>query len=139
MSSNGSSPISTYFILNKRDRSGNLQTRPFHQVLEQFKGQELEEAKMKQSNFLKNGRHDECPSPRENGSISYSKTIESYQQSNMKKITESDRSSSLGYNSFSKSKVSNGHSTKTNDRSSESQTNGKLPNGQMRSRACEIL
>lgn len=139
MMSNGSPPLTTYFILNKRDRSGKLQSRPFQQVLEQLKQQEMEEAKTKQSQFLKNGHHDIPSSPKENGSMSYSKTIESFQQSSLKKSSDSDATSSLGYNSYSKSKISNGHSVKTQDRASESPISGKSLPGHIRSRTCEIL
>ena len=44
----GTTPIKTYFVLNKKDRSGNIQSRPFQQVLEEMKRQEIEEIKAKQ-------------------------------------------------------------------------------------------
>lgn len=48
-------PISTFFVLNKKDRSGNVQSRPFHQVYEEIKRQDTEDAKLKQANNLKGG------------------------------------------------------------------------------------
>ena len=55
MTINGTMTIGTYFILNKRDRSGKGQPRPFQVVLDGMKRQETEEAKLKQSNSLKGG------------------------------------------------------------------------------------
>ncbi|CAF0750645.1 unnamed protein product [Adineta ricciae] len=52
---NGTVSIATYFILNKKDRSGKAISRPFHAVLEAMKKQETEDAKKKQSNTLKGG------------------------------------------------------------------------------------
>lgn len=55
MTINGTQSIATYFILNKKDRTGKGQVRPFHAVLEAMKKQETEEAKLKQSSSLKAG------------------------------------------------------------------------------------
>jgi hypothetical protein len=55
MTINGTTSITTYFILNRKDRAGKGQPRPFHAVLEQMKKQETEEAKIKQSSSLKGG------------------------------------------------------------------------------------
>lgn len=63
MTINGTMSITTYFILNKKDRSGKGQTRPFQVVLEGMKRQETEEAKMKQSNSLKGGTGPAVPPP----------------------------------------------------------------------------
>ena len=53
MTINGNVSIATYFILNKKDRTGKVAPRPFHAVLEEMKKQETEKAKMKQSSSLK--------------------------------------------------------------------------------------
>ena len=53
MTVNGNLTISTYFILNKRDRSGKVVPRPFQAVLDEMKRQETETAKLKQSSSLK--------------------------------------------------------------------------------------
>ena len=72
MAINGTVPITTYFILNKKDRAGKGQQRPFQAVLEAMKKQETEEAKIKQSANLKGGNITipspiPTPAPRENG------------------------------------------------------------------------
>ena len=53
MQINGNVSIATYFILNKRDRTGKGILRPFHAVLEDMKREETEKAKMKQTSSLK--------------------------------------------------------------------------------------
>jgi hypothetical protein len=55
MTINGTVPITTYFILGKKDRAGKGQQRPFQAVLEAMKKQDTEEAKIKQSANLKGG------------------------------------------------------------------------------------
>ena len=50
---NGNQQITTYFVLNKRDRGGKVVLRPFQAVLEEVKRQETERAKMIQSSNLK--------------------------------------------------------------------------------------
>lgn len=78
MTINGTTTIATYFILNKKDRAGKGQVRPFHAVLEAMKKQETEEAKLKQSSSLKAGIQNLPPppppttaahTPRENGMV----------------------------------------------------------------------
>jgi len=72
--------VATYFILNKKDRSGKIQSRPFQAVLEAMKKQETEEAKLKQSSSLKGGNIQNLPpslppplpeAPRENGYVQH--------------------------------------------------------------------
>ena len=53
MTINGNLSITTYFVLNKKDRSGKVITRPFQIILEEMKRQDTEKAKMKQSSSLK--------------------------------------------------------------------------------------
>ena len=55
MTINGTISMSTYFVLNKKDRSGNILSRPYKHVLEEMKRQETEEAKLKQTTMLKGG------------------------------------------------------------------------------------
>lgn len=52
---NGALPMTTFFVLNKRDRNGKLMQRPFITILNEMKKQEAEEAKLKQTNSLKGG------------------------------------------------------------------------------------
>jgi hypothetical protein len=61
MTINGTTTITTYFILNKKDRAGKGQQRPFHAVLEEMKRQETLEAKLKQSSSLKGGNMPNLP------------------------------------------------------------------------------
>jgi hypothetical protein len=63
MTVNGTVPITTYFILGKKDRAGKAQIRPFQAVLEAMKKQETEEAKIKQSTSLKGGIPQNLPPP----------------------------------------------------------------------------
>ena len=70
--SNGSISMNTYFVLHRKDRLGNRHKRPFHTVLEQLKQQELEEAKQRQSNGLKNTQRES--SIKENGVLHSSST-----------------------------------------------------------------
>ncbi len=72
--------MATYFILNKKDRSGKIQSRPFQAVLDSMKKQETEEAKLKQSSSLKGGNIQNLPpslpppppeAPRENGHVQH--------------------------------------------------------------------
>ncbi|CAF4317000.1 unnamed protein product, partial [Adineta steineri] len=55
MAVNTNTSIGTYFVLNKKDRSGKALTRPFQAVLESLKKQDTEDAKKKQTNVLKGG------------------------------------------------------------------------------------
>ena len=66
MAINGNLSITTYFILNKKDRAGKVLPRPFHTVLEEKKRQETEKAKIKQTSSLK-GTTTALPAVMENG------------------------------------------------------------------------
>jgi hypothetical protein len=55
MNINGNLSITTYFILNKRDRVGKAQARPYQLILEEMKREDIEKAKLKQSSSLKSG------------------------------------------------------------------------------------
>lgn len=46
---NGNASLSTYFVLHKKDRAGNVQQRPFHKVLREITREEAELAKFKQT------------------------------------------------------------------------------------------
>jgi hypothetical protein len=65
--------MNTYFVLNKKDRSGNNQLRPFKVVFQEMKRQEIEEAKKKQwTNFRSENQQHSLPI--ENG-FDHSKTL----------------------------------------------------------------
>lgn len=138
MTINGSVSIATYFILNKKDRTGKSQPRPFHAVLEQMKKQETEEAKLKQSSSLKGGNiltppppmtpvATSPPPPKENGygehippppaSVSAPQNTD-YSSSTptpieipvpMKTIRHDESSSGFNQNSTMRAKMSNEH------------------------------
>ncbi len=61
---NGSRSMNTYFVLNKKDRLGTMQSRLFHLVLAEMKRKEIE--KIKESATLKH-ESVENSSPIENG------------------------------------------------------------------------
>ncbi|CAF0757906.1 unnamed protein product [Adineta ricciae] len=46
---NGNTSLSTYLVLHKKDRAGNIQLRPFHKVLQEITREEAEIAKFKQN------------------------------------------------------------------------------------------
>ncbi|CAF4080641.1 unnamed protein product [Adineta steineri] len=71
MAVNTNTSIGTYFVLNKKDRSGKALTRPFQAVLESLKKQDTEDAKKKQTNVLKGGNVQNPPphAPKENGYV----------------------------------------------------------------------
>lgn len=74
MAINGNLSISTYFVLNKRDRTGKPVQRPFQAVLEEVKRQETEKAKMKQSSNLKRAASTNEPTIEENRSTTTATT-----------------------------------------------------------------
>ncbi|CAF3862591.1 unnamed protein product [Rotaria magnacalcarata] len=70
---NGSLPSNTFFVLKKKDRSGNIQIRPFHQAYEQMKRQEIEEAKRTQAMMIKNiNKRDPTPYPLKSNGVTLS-------------------------------------------------------------------
>ena len=70
MTINGNVSITTYFILNKKDRAGKVIPRPFQTVLEEMKREDTEKAKMKQTSSLKgtNAGAPAAATVKENGS-----------------------------------------------------------------------
>ena len=66
MALNGSMAMNTYFVLNKKDRSGTIQLRPFEIVLKEMRKEEIEEAKLKQRNNLKENGFDHLNSRESN-------------------------------------------------------------------------
>jgi len=127
--SNNSVPMSTYFVLTKKDRSGVVQSRPFHLVLEQVKRQETKEAKLKQSANLKSGNTQNPPQQQKRLSqVTYSKPL-SVKMNN----AENSLLSIVQEDPISKSQVSNSQQLETSGVFSKSH---QAPT---RSRTCELI
>lgn len=139
----GATPIKTYFVLNKKDRSGNIQSRPFQQVLEEMKRQEIEEIKAKQLTNLKNEYAQNRPpsAPKSNG------ITPGLSENNIKPISVEipvsakvndrvDAASHLVRNSISKSKINNDQPTKPSEDVGKSK---KSIQRQSQSRTCQLL
>jgi hypothetical protein len=126
--------MSTYFVLNKKDRSGAMQSRPFQLALKETREQELEEAKIKQRNNLKeNGLHHSSTSDR-------FKSIESDQILLPIKINQKeDIALNLTRKSLPARQFSHDQLLKPSKVISEPGNSIKLLQGQSQSRACEIL
>lgn len=143
----GSTLTNTYFVLNKKDRAGNFHSRPFQLILEQMKRRENDEAKAKQAKSLTGSHVEDSLLSKDNGSgsRSTSNATKDAAPASMKPTEsekaskEGDPTSSLVYNSLTKSKMSNGQSIKTTEMSTEFQIADKPVHRQSRSRACTLL
>jgi hypothetical protein len=138
----GSPPINTYFVLNKKDRLGIVQSRPFHLVLQEIKRQEIEDAKLKQSANLKD-RNVPNHSPKENGfnhstSPINSKSIESVEIP-MKINNDEDLTLDSIQNSLTTSKRNTDRSIKTSEMMSDTRHSTKSLKRRPRSRTCELF
>jgi hypothetical protein len=137
----------TYFVLNKKDRAGNLQSRPFQIILEQMKRQEKYEAKLKQANSLTGGQTEDSLRSKDNGSATHSTSIQtkdvtaaSTKSTGSEKVNNDvDATSNLVYDALTKSKMTNGQSIKKAEMSPEFQIVDKSLHGQLRSRACTLI
>jgi hypothetical protein len=67
----GNTSIATYFVLNKKDRTGKVFSRPFQIVFDEMKRQDTEDAKKKQQNSLKGVNEQNLPpsASKENGLV----------------------------------------------------------------------
>jgi len=123
--------LNTYFVLNKKDRSGITQSRPFQTVLAEMKRQEIEEAKLKQSANLKRESLQNS-SVKENGfsqltTTTNSKSIKFDEVSSPVKINNDENVSlHLVQNSLPKPIINNDQTIKSLQ-------------GRPRSRTCELL
>jgi hypothetical protein len=149
MTINGSTPITTYFVLNKKDRSGKTQSRLFNDVLEEMKRQESEGTKAKQPANLKGEDVQDRPrsEPIEDSFIQLlsknkSKliTAESVETSvSAKQNNDKNVALLLIKNSLSERKVSSDQSTKPSERVSKPRDSMQLLQERSRSRTCELL
>lgn len=118
---NGSPAITTYFVLNKKDRMGIVQTRAFHSVLNQILQQDNSNLERKQNGD--DQLYKDLPSSL------YTTNVES----NDELLTTITR------HSVPKRKASVTRSIKVKEPMSEPNNPMRLIHGQSRSKACEIL
>ena len=130
MAISDSTTITTYFILNKKDRSGNIISRSFHPIFALMKQKEIEESKLKPASNEPMRPGEPSLPPKANGlalppPTNYKRSPSIVPPFAMK----IDRAGSIGSPLVDKSKMPNGSSTKKPE---------KL-NGHARSRACTVL
>jgi len=122
--------MNTYFVLNKKDRSGYNQLRPFKVVLQEMKRQEIEEAKKKQlTNFRSENQQHSLPI--ENG-FDHSTTLTVETKINGR----DDNAIQFVRNSLSKPMMNDDQSVKPSEVTTHSTKSLQV---QSRSRTCELL
>ncbi|CAF3366353.1 unnamed protein product [Rotaria sp. Silwood1] len=146
---NGSLSTNTYFVLNKKDRSGSIQIRPFHQVFEQMKRQEAEENQSKQLRIPKSVKIDDsllCTSKSNGFTQSLTTSTNSISRSTgSDEFTVSTRINNNGIvphhteNSISNTRISNNQPLRIHEVASEPRQSMKSFQGRLRSRTCELL
>ncbi len=129
--------MSTYFVLNKKDRSGLSHLRPFQIALKEMKQQEIEEAKRKQSTSLKAEKHRHSV-PVQNGFDHHStnNTPKSTPQMETKINNHNDSSIQFVQTSISKPSVYRDQSTRPSDSTSHP---SKSREARSHSRTCELI
>jgi len=136
--------MNTYFVLYKKDRLGAPRSRPYHLVLEEMKRQEIEDAKLKQSIYVK---HESIRNPplKENGlnqliTPMNTKSTESVQTASPVNINNGkDVSLRFTRISPSKPKISNDQPIKTSELISDPSHSMISMQRRSRSRTCELL
>ncbi|CAF1441756.1 unnamed protein product, partial [Rotaria sordida] len=148
MTKNGSLLMNTYFVLNKKDRSENIQIGPFHHVFEEMKRQEIEETKLKQTTIVKSAKIDDSLplTSKSNGflqSLSASNSISrlagSVELTVSNKINNNHIISHLAENSITNPRIDNNQSSKMHETTNEPRQSIKSFQGRLRSRTCELL
>ncbi|CAF3538129.1 unnamed protein product [Rotaria sp. Silwood1] len=150
MTINGAITITTYFVLNKKDRSGKVVQRPFQAVLADMKRQDAEDAKLKQSSTLKGitAKSSNQPIPKENGFIQIPQTqIITNTMPTETNVGETpvitkkneDPTAQLMQQTLAKPTFDDDQSLKTAETLSEHNNSSKFFNRPQRSRACELL
>lgn len=140
--------MNTYFVLSKKDRSGFIQIRPFHQVLQEMKRKENEEAKVKQATIIRNANrpesqttlpkqngHDRTPTPNDNTVSRSAGSVDVNVPAKMKRDTESN----IALNSFPNTTFHKKESEHLNDGSSEHRDTIVSNQTRYRSKACQLL
>ncbi|CAF3732377.1 unnamed protein product [Rotaria sp. Silwood1] len=150
MTINGAITITTYFVLNKKDRSGKVVQRPFQAVLADMKRQDAEDAKLKQSSTLKGitAKSSNQPIPKENGFIQIPQTQiitntmpteTNVEQTPVITKKNEDPTAQLMQQTLAKPTFDDDQSLKTAETLSEHNNSSKFFNRPQRSRACELL
>jgi hypothetical protein len=152
MTINGNVSIATYFILNKKDRTGKSFPRPFQIVLDEMKRQETEDAKKKQSNSLKGGNElsPPSPAPKENGLVEARPSSPAPSTENPTparpievpvpvKIIPKEEVTAHTQTSITKTTIIDDQPMKSSGVISEPRDSTKSFNRQSQSRACELL
>jgi hypothetical protein len=150
MTINGNVSIATYFILNKKDRTGKVFPRPFQAVLDEMKRQENEDAKKKQSNSLKGGNEQSPPSPvpKENGiaeappppvPVENPAPARPIETSAPVKIIPKEEITTHTQTSITKTTIIDDQPMKSSGMISEPRDSTKSFNRQSQSRTCELL
>ncbi|CAF1102878.1 unnamed protein product [Rotaria sp. Silwood1] len=150
MTINGAITITTYFVLNKKDRSGKVVSRPFQAVLADMKRQDAEDAKLKQSSTLKGitAKSSNQPIPKENGFIQIPQTQiitntmpteTNVEQTPVITKKNEDPTAQLMQQTLAKPTFDDDQSLKTAETLSEHNNSSKFFNRPQRSRACELL
>ena len=142
MTINGNQTISTYFILNKRDRSGKAIARPFQTVLDDMKRQETETAKLKQSTSLK-GTHVPAAQPalssvNENDIVPPS-SLPKQVSIDVPMSNKRDSIVDFAHDSMSKARQSDGPFACPFESMSEQRESTATTNSHMRSKTCNLL
>ncbi|CAF1080242.1 unnamed protein product [Rotaria sordida] len=150
MTINGALTVTTYFILNKKDRTGKIIVRPFQAVLIDMKRQDAEEAKIKQSMNLKNASIQNIvqPVPKENGIIQPPQTQNDTNFMPIESNTiptpaiihkDVDPTAHFVQRSLIKPKLADEQSLKAAESIIEQNNSSKLFHRPHRSRACDLL
>jgi hypothetical protein len=129
--------MNTYFVLNKKDRSGINQSRPFQVVLREMKRQEIHEAKKKQSKSLK-GENQQNPLPIKNGfdHSNMQNTSKPTEPVKTEQNNRDDNAIEFGRNSLSKPMMNHDQPVRPSDVTTHSI---KSFQSQSRSRTCELF
>ncbi|CAF3149719.1 unnamed protein product [Rotaria socialis] len=145
---NGGLTVPTYFILNKKDRSGKVIQRPFQSILSQMKREETEEAKLKQTNSLKGGLPRNSNSAKAKDSSVVPTTIPESERQLVPPehnavpaivIKSDDTTTQVTQNTTGGSKNLDCQSLQTNETISEPNNSAKIPSRSVRSKACAVL
>ncbi|CAF1609506.1 unnamed protein product, partial [Rotaria sordida] len=148
MTKNGSLLMNTYFVLNKKDRSENIQIGPFHHVFEEMKRQEIEETKLKQTTIVKSAKIDDSLplTSKSNGflqSLSASNSISrlagSVELTVSNKINNNHIISHLAENSITNPRIDNNQSSKMHETANEPRQSIKSFQGRLRSRTSSMI
>ncbi|CAF5190771.1 unnamed protein product [Rotaria magnacalcarata] len=141
MAINGGLTVTTFFILNKKDRNGKVIQRPFQSILKEMKRQETEEAKLKQTNSLKGGlsRPSNSTKAQDNNVVPTTVPASEPPPPPAIAIKSDDTTAKVTKNATLESKNLDCQSLQTNETISELNNSAKIPSRPVRSKACAVL